>query len=101
MNTTAWYRVYPCGYSQDGALIHHLMERDDKMLLIDTRMRPRSRVPAWNEQALRARYGKRYRWAGEYLGNRNYKNGGPIVLACPDTGIRGLVQYLREGHPCI
>lgn len=101
MSTTPFYCVYPCGYSRDGALVHMLMERNPKMLLIDTRFNPRSRIPAWNARALRARYGKRYRWAGLYLGNKNYKHSGPIVLANPETGIRGLMMYLQEGHPCV
>jgi hypothetical protein len=101
MSTTTLYRVYPCGYSRNASLIHSLMERDEKMLLIDTRYRPRSRHPAWNEAALRARYGKRYRWAGLYLGNKHYKTGGQVTLANPETGIRGLMMYLCEGHPCI
>jgi len=75
------------------------MERDPKLLIIDTRMSPNGN-PDWTGAALRAKYGKRYRWAGKFLGNVNYK-GGPIQLANPMTGIAGLIQYLKEGHDLI
>jgi hypothetical protein len=94
-------QVYPCGYVRYGALITHLMESNPHMLLIDTRFSPRSRLAAWQETTLRARYGTRYHWAGQYLGNRNYQSGGPIVLADPLIGIAGLVQYVQEGHPLL
>jgi hypothetical protein len=94
-------QVYPCGYSRDAALIRHLMQTDPWMLLIDTRHTPRSQMPAWNEAALRATYGARYRWAGKYLGNRNHATGGPISLRDAETGIGGLIRYLQEGYPLI
>jgi hypothetical protein len=94
-------QVYPCGYSRDAALIRHLMQSDPWMLLIDTRHTPRSQMPAWNETALRAIYGTRYRWAGKYLGNQNHATGGPISLVDAEIGIGGLVRYLQEGYPLI
>jgi hypothetical protein len=101
MSSYPLYLVYPCGYSRDGALIHHLMVRDPRMLLIDTRMSPRSRLTEWNQSFLHTRYGERYRWAGLYLGNRNYATGGPITLADSAVGTAGLLRYLQEGHPLI
>jgi hypothetical protein len=98
MSSHPFFLVYPCGYSRDGTLVHHLMARDPRMLLIDTRLSPRSRMPEWNQSSLRTRYGKRYRWAGAFLGNRNYAHGGPITLADPGVGIAGLLHYLQEGH---
>jgi hypothetical protein len=74
--------------------------RDESMLLIDTRYSPRSMRPEWRQEALQEKYGKRYRWAGRYLGNKNFK-GGPIVIADPGTGIRGLRTYLNEGHSLV
>jgi hypothetical protein len=94
-------QVYPCGYSSDAALIMHLMQNHPQMLLIDTRHTPFSRIAAWNEPTLRATYGERYRWAGKFLGNQNHTNGGPISLVDAETGIRGLIRYLQEGHPLI
>ncbi|WP_220206734.1 hypothetical protein [Reticulibacter mediterranei] len=98
MSSYPFFLVYPCGYSRDGALVHHLMKRDPRMLLIDTRMSPRSHWSEWNQSSLHTRYSKRYRWAGAFLGNRNYATGGPITLADPAVGIAGLLQYLQEGH---
>lgn len=34
------------------------------------------------------------------MGNLNYK-GGPMALANPSVGIKGLVMYLREGYDLI
>ncbi|GHO91518.1 hypothetical protein KSF_015660 [Reticulibacter mediterranei] len=101
MNQSNQMKIYPCGYSSDAALIMHLMQSHPRMLLIDTRHTPFSRITAWNEPTLRATYGERYRWAGKFLGNQNHTTGGPISLVDADTGIRGLVRYLQEGHPLI
>jgi hypothetical protein len=90
-------QVYPCGYLRYGARIVHLMETYRHLHLIDTRYAPRSRYALWQEDHLRTRYGARYHWAGSFLGNIHYKDGGPIELADPERGIAGLVQYVREG----
>ncbi|HZR41697.1 MAG TPA: hypothetical protein VFB12_16370 [Ktedonobacteraceae bacterium] len=94
-------KVYPCGYSVYGALIDSLIRETPHLLLIDTRQSPRSRIAGWSQAALERRFGQRYRWAGRYLGNVNYANAGPIKLADPVTGIRGLIRYLREGYDLI
>lgn len=93
--------IYACGYSIHAALIEALMHEHPTLLLVDTRYSPRSRLVAWTQPALKKRFGERYRWAGAYLGNINYANGGPIMLADPRTGIGGLIMYLREGHDLI
>jgi hypothetical protein len=72
--------------------------QDESMLLIDTRKTPWSRIPQWRQVALREKYGKRYRWAGEYLGNKNHATGGPIEIVNLPIGIGGLCMYLSEGH---
>ena len=91
-------QVCPCSYSVDEPVIEWLMESaQTPTLLIDTRRNPYSRFSAWRGAALRERYGKRYRYAGASLGNLNYQ-GGPIQIADPDVGIRGLLMYLREGY---
>jgi hypothetical protein len=69
-------------------------------LLIDIRFRPKSWRAEWREATLREKYGKRYRPAGSYLGNVNFQ-GGPITLADPDEGLRGLCMYLVEGYDLI
>jgi hypothetical protein len=70
------------------------------MLLIDTRFSPKSWRADWRKEALREKYGSRYRLAGAYLSNVNFQ-GGPIVLADPETGIHGLRRYLEEGYDLI
>jgi uncharacterized protein (DUF488 family) len=104
-------RVYPVGYSTFGSeqLIAQLMN-DPHTLIIDTRYKPYSWRPEWRSEALRAKWGKRYRVAGSYLGNTAYNThqrigDSPypveIKIAKLGTGIRGLVQYLTEGHDLI
>ncbi len=94
-------KIYPVGYRVDGAhqYIDQLMAQP-QMLLIDTRFSPRSRWAEWREGVLRGKYGTRYRAAGVYLGNVNFE-GGPIQLADPEEGLRGLRMYLDEGHDLI
>lgn len=107
-------RVYHVGYNAGGAE-QHLLElmKDPKMLLVDTRLKPWSWRPTWCREdkvlpggqrlpGLQSQWGKRYRWAGAYLGNENYKHQlAPIKIADIETGLRGLMMYLREGHSLI
>jgi hypothetical protein len=96
-------KVHPLGYSASGTenRIQELMA-DERVLLIDTRLAPRSWRKGWSEHELREKWETRYHPAGKYLGNINYKRfPGLIKLANPDLGIRGLVMYLREGHDLI
>ena len=74
-------KVYPLGYAKSGYKVEQMMERDPDLLIIDTRMSPNGN-PEWTGAALKAKHGKRYRWAGRFLGNVNYR-GGPIRLANP------------------
>jgi hypothetical protein len=96
------WNVMPIGYNARGAgqLIEQLMGQE-RVLLIDTRKKPTSIRPEWRRGALRTKYGDRYRWAGEYLGNANFDNGGPIEIVDPETGLRGLRMYLSEGYRLI
>jgi hypothetical protein len=104
-------KVYPIGYSPLGAdhLIEQLMSNPNT-LLIDTRHKPYSWRPEWRSEALQAKWGKRYRMAGKYLGNTAYNTrtrlgdkSYPVEIKIADieTGIRGLCQYLNEGHDLI
>ena len=92
--------VYPLGYSTPGAQerIEELLEK--KTLIIDTRLKPWSHNVFWRKEELENVYGERYKWAGAYLGNENYK-GGQIKLVNPEMGIRGLTRYLNEQHDLI
>jgi hypothetical protein len=91
-------KVYPCGYAKYAALIMQLMQDHPQLILIDTRFNPWSSMPMWRKETLKATYGERYRWAGQALGNLNYKNGGPICLADPITGLRGLSHWLQHDY---
>jgi hypothetical protein len=104
-------RVYHVGYNSYNSEQHvQSLMSDPKMLLIDTRYKPWSYKPQWSRDdkhvgsctvpGLRSQWGERYRFAGKVLGNENYKDG-PIKIAHLETGLRGLMMYLREGHPLI
>lgn len=104
-------RVYPVGYNAFGSdqRIAQLMN-DPNTLLIDTRYKPYSWRPEWRAEALRAKWGRRYRVAGAFLGNTAYNTRTrigdkpypvEIKIANLTTGVRGLVQYLTEGHDLI
>ena len=93
-------KVYPIGYSRHGNLVEQLMQ-DENILLIDTRKSPNSKIKGWSKDELQEKFGEQYRFAGEYLGNVNAWNGGPIKLVNPRVGIHGLVKYLDEGHDII
>lgn len=93
--------VYPLSYSKHGWCIEQLMAQNSNALLIDTRKSPRSKMKGWNKEEVQERFGERYRFAGDFLGNVNFSNGLPIKLANPSTGIAGLIKYLKEGHDLI
>jgi hypothetical protein len=90
--------IYPYGYMAHEARIIQLMGEHPRLMLIDTRLTPWSKKPAWRAEALKTAYGERYRWAGASLGNLNYKHGGPIRLADPVAGLRGLRHWLQHGY---
>ncbi len=93
------WNVTTLGYNPRGAAqtLEALMA-GERVLLIDTRKTPWSQRPEWRQAALCKKYGKRYRWAGKYLGNANHANGGPIRVVDHVTGLRGLRMYLSEGY---
>jgi len=94
-------KVYPVGYEQLGARerVAELM-KNEKTLLIDTRITPYSWRVDFREQELRRLYGKQYHPAGKYLGNPA-KGTGLLRVANPVVGIQGLVQYLNEGYDLV
>lgn len=107
-------KVYHLGYNEGGSE-QHLLElmKDPHMLLIDTRLKPWSWRPTWCHEdkvlpgghvipGLRSQWGKRYRYAGKFLGNENYKfPGASIKIADLETGLRGLRMYLEKGYSLI
>jgi hypothetical protein len=94
-------RVYPVGYSAGGSseYIAGLMAQP-AMLLIDSRLKPYSWREEWKQEALQVKYGERYRVAGKFLGNLNYR-GGEIKIADLATGLKGLQRYLDEGYDLV
>lgn len=95
-------KVYSVGYTdlQAPRVVESLMG-NPSTLLIDTRYSPNSRRPEWSKRALEQKYGARYRWAGQYLGNVNYQQKGSIKLADPEAGISGLRMFLAKGYDLI
>jgi len=69
-------------------------------MVVDIRCNPTSRVPHWRLPELRRLLSERYVHFGE-LGNINYKNGGPIMLANPGAGIDRLAVLLANGPAII
>ncbi len=92
-------RVIPFGYADGGVpALERLMQ--DGAYLVDIRLSPRSRMPAFNQNALQARFQKRYIHMPD-LGNVNYRNGEPIKIAHPGRGISRLVNGLNQGYTLI
>ena len=94
-------RVYPVGYEALGAREWlDELTKDPNVLIVDTRLKPWSWRVDYRETELKATYGRRYKQAGPFLGNRGYKDG-YIDIVDPDTGIRGLIQYLSKGYDLV
>jgi hypothetical protein len=89
-------KLLPLGYVAPlaPAQIERLMQ-SPSLLLVDLRFHPASRLPVWRQAALQDRYGERYIWLGEDLGNVNYKSGGPITIAHPASGVKALLSYVN------
>lgn len=91
-------RVIPVGYgdAKHRDLIARLMQ-DETMLLVDTRISPRSAVPGWHRTSLERRYGNRFVWFGSTLGNLHYKQ--PelgIAIVDLESGLTDLIALLRQ-----
>jgi len=97
------WNICPLGYNARGAdqALDRLMQ-DERVLLIDTRLKPWSVRPEWRREAMEKKYGRRYRYAGVVLGNLNYNiPDSEIELANWREGKRGLLLYLSEGYKLI
>lgn len=95
--------VYHVGYSKHGTeqALESLLA-DQNVHLIDTRYKAYSAIPWACGDALSAKYGCRYHYAGKCLGNMNYATkGGPIMIADLPVGIKGLCRYLDEGKDLV
>lgn len=95
-------RVVEFGYAGAGGeeRLHQLMQ-DEKAVLVDIRLSPRSRwQPQFNRSALASTYPGAYLWLGDTLGNLNYKpedREKGIKLVKPETGIARLITGMRKG----
>jgi hypothetical protein len=70
--------------------------------ITDTRLVPRCAwAPRWNRDALSARFGRRYLWRGDWLGNLARGSAGSVRLAAPARGIPFLVDRLQQGETLI
>ncbi len=103
MNMFSYPKVLTVGYLNVDAGEKLASWMSDPMtLLIDIRCSPESHLSDWQGEALQRRYERRYRWAGEYLGNVNHKiKNAPIQLANERAGIRGLQLYLEKGFTLV
>ncbi len=93
-------KVIPFGYTDGGITELERLMRDESAYLVDIRLSPRSRFQAFDQQALQARFHKRYIHMSE-LGNVNYRNGQPIQIAYPGRGIPRLVNGLKRGYAIV
>lgn len=64
-------------------------------LLVDTRMNPFSRAPQWQGYAIERSVGEGNYLQCKALGNRNYRNDGPIVLAEPALAAQFLLGVMQ------
>lgn len=96
-------KLVPFGYSVPGAAAHlETLMCDEQTYLVDIRSAPGSRrLPQWNKSVLQAKYGRRYLWLGETLGNVNDHHDRPIVLANPGAGIPRLINGLSKGYTLV
>jgi uncharacterized protein (DUF488 family) len=69
-------------------------------VVCDIRYSPASRHPQWRKRQLVQRLGARYQHV-QALGNRNYKNGGPIELADYEAGKQVIAAILATGQSII
>lgn len=92
------------GYS-DRKTEHELqcaLVANKEAIIVDTRYRPACNwSPLWTQSGLENRYGDRYIYRGNWLGNLNYNNDDPIKLANEKAGIDWLVSELKEGKTLI
>ena len=92
--------LYTLGYSgwtpaaiQEAAQAHNAV-------VCDIRYSPASRYPPWRKHQLAHLLGARYQHV-QALGNRNYKNGGPIALADYEVGRQVIADILATGQSVI
>ena len=79
-------RIYTAGYlGKSPEQLLSFLEAHDAVLY-DIRYSPFSRDPHWTKSAMIVRFGARYQHVNAF-GNVNYKNGGPVELVDPLSGL--------------
>jgi hypothetical protein len=93
------------GYATKDAAsqIDDVLIANKQALLIDTRFKPWCRwSDRWRRPDLEQRYGNRYIWKGDVLGNVNiHQPGQPIQLANEAVGLPWIIEQLEQGVTCI
>ena len=91
--------LVPAGYGhpRHRLVIRALMERTPSSLLVDCRLVPRSRWPAWSQPALQRDYDQRYQHVPA-LGNRRYRVRGQIEIVDLQAGVQQVVRAVVQGR---
>jgi hypothetical protein len=100
--------IYSIGYAvkEDREYLEELMKQPD-IVLIDIRKEPSSQMAGFDERhrhELSQKYGKKYRWLGNMLGNLNYRpkdRTKGFRLVNEEAGISKLIQGLKYGHSIV
>ncbi|MGE3537157.1 MAG: DUF488 family protein [Candidatus Tectimicrobiota bacterium] len=92
--------LYTLGYSGwlPAALL--AVAQEHNAVVCDIRFTPLSRHPQWRQGQLATLLGARYQHI-QALGNRNYKNGGPIALVDYEAGKEAIAALLATGQAVI
>lgn len=89
--------IYTWGYQgRQVAALEEIVRREEIDLVVDVRGNPYSRRPGWRKEQLEEVFDDRYRWIG-WLGNENYRDGGPPRLRDPHRGMEELVGVIDGG----
>ncbi|GAC1468931.1 MAG: hypothetical protein PVS3B3_24800 [Ktedonobacteraceae bacterium] len=82
--------------------VFNLLMLDEHTLCIDTRKKPWANADSqWCYPYLNEKFGKRYRQAGEVLGNRLYQHAGQIDIVDLPAGVSRLITYLQRGFDLV
>ncbi len=87
--------IYTAGYAGWTPEVLLAQARTVGAKIVDIRLNPTSRRPEWTKSSLLRTFGSWYGWE-PMLGNINYANGGPIVLAQPDRALAHLAPWLTR-----
>jgi uncharacterized protein (DUF488 family) len=93
-------KIYTLGYSGWNVKAIKTFLESVNGVAVDVRMKPRSRIAAFNGIAFSRLLGDRYYWLSDF-GNVNYKNGGPIAIADFDKGVERLGPLRTAGRAVV